>query len=338
MGRYSDYHPTPATRDYMTKIPGFMDQVGTDIDELAAGKADANHSHGTGGEVVSIGAPDARPAVTDGFIHSEPGASADETALVILNADGSERARAIMNTDIQSIIPKGFISGLYPVYRDTSSIDVAPGVVTIGGQVYELPSAVTLSPTLTGSSWHFIYVKAAPASPTLTASDFTVSTTAPTRSADGWYDTDGNRCVGFFWTTSAPAIADFECSGGWFHFTSTCPAIINSSSPPTSLTTAKANAPVNPATIEVTVHGQDNGNQNTTIHIHSGSTTTLNNPLHRIMQSSGGATWSMISGSMVVTTDASGNISYCAYNGGVTAIDALYIYLQGVQLPIGMGG
>ena len=261
MGRYSDYHPTPATRDYMTKIPGFMDQVGADIDELAEGKADANHSHGTGGEVVSIGAADARPAVTDGFIHSEPGASADETALVILNADGTERARAIMNTGAQTItgslsVPtptapehaankgyvdgravKGFITGLYPVYKNTSSIDVAPGVVTIGGQVYELPSAVTLSPTLTASSWHFIYVKAAPAGSTLTASDFTVSTTAPTRSVDGWYDTDGNRCAGFFYANSTPAIHAFEVFGGWWAFT-TPRRVVATTSVPTSPTTA----------------------------------------------------------------------------------------------------
>ena len=62
-------------------------------DALIAAKADADHTHGAGGAVAGIGVSANRPAVAEGYIHSET----DTGKVVVLKADGAlnyELARA----------------------------------------------------------------------------------------------------------------------------------------------------------------------------------------------------------------------------------------------------
>ncbi len=89
MADYSAYVAKFADRakNWGASLRSWVVQVGSDL----AGKADADHSHGAGGEVVGIGLSTNRPAVSDGYIHSET----DKDQLAVLNADGSVRYQVV---------------------------------------------------------------------------------------------------------------------------------------------------------------------------------------------------------------------------------------------------
>jgi hypothetical protein len=75
---------SPGVSGWGSNFLGFLTKCRDTVDDLYTGKADADHSHGAGGEVISIGTSDARPAVANGYIHSET----DEGQLAVLDASG----------------------------------------------------------------------------------------------------------------------------------------------------------------------------------------------------------------------------------------------------------
>ena len=94
MADYSAYVAKFADRakNWGASLRSWVVQVGSDL----AGKADADHSHGAGGEVVGIGLSTNRPAVSDGYIHSET----DTDQLAVLNADASLRYRVPCSDEV----------------------------------------------------------------------------------------------------------------------------------------------------------------------------------------------------------------------------------------------
>ncbi len=234
---------------------------------------------------------------------------------------------------------RGFIMGVYPLYGDGSSIKIAPGVLELGGEGFKLPTAATLSPTLSGDSWHFIYVKAAPAGPTLTASDFIVSTTAPTQGAEGWYDTDGNRCIGFFYAEATPAIVPFVVSQNFFLFETPRQIYYSTSPPGGTLTSVATGFPIGNTEVLVNAQGYDSASDRVSVHIESGWVSTLYNDSWAAAQvKAGGASQVRAScAPFPVQTDTSGNIKFWCRDSTNGAIDQLEIRLWGVGIPQGMG-
>lgn len=121
LAKLRDY--TPGFTEWLPLMNKVLDTLGTAISELFTNKADADHTHGAGGQVMGIGDAGARPALVAGFLHSEPGASAEAAALVMLNADGT--ARAAMVTDRAPLA----MGSLLPDDQASAESDMAAGAL-----------------------------------------------------------------------------------------------------------------------------------------------------------------------------------------------------------------
>ncbi len=117
----------------------------------------------------------------------------------------------------------GLRRGMDFEYASASSISMAAGFVEINGQVCTLEAAATL--TLSGisaSEKRFLYFSVPSRGTTLSASEFSHSTTAPSRDhakGGGWYDASGDkRCVGWIPVDDSGDLRPVRVAGGWMYF------------------------------------------------------------------------------------------------------------------------
>ena len=116
-------------------------------------------------------------------------------ALKVLSVNAGESDTEWVNT-----VVRGYHSGMEYTWGSASSFTLAAGSIEINGVEYTASSTITKSGIsgLSNSTFYYIYA-AAPASGTaLSATEITLSSTAPTFDAtkNGWYDAGGTkRCL-----------------------------------------------------------------------------------------------------------------------------------------------
>ncbi len=222
--------------------------------------APAVHSHdGLGGEVMGIGTSDARPAVVNGYIlsatdteqiemiddsgnliaaaamqgkplplgvqASDPDTAANEIRIYAKDADG--QAAFFMRQESNGpVIPisgvsLGYRSGCIVGYYDSTTLLVGGGEIEINGRSYLISSMLTKTLSgLSNSTWHYVFASAPASGRTLSASEITYSSTAPTVShakAAKYYNAAGTgRLIGAFRTDGSGNVEPFVAAAdGW---------------------------------------------------------------------------------------------------------------------------
>lgn len=133
-----------------------------------------------------------------------------------------------------------------PQYYSTTQIIIPKGDIEINGDIYIVGSDITITPTLTASVWHYVYVSVPSSGIYLSSSDITVSTTSPTfnSSKRAYYDgTNAKRCIGVFRTTSDPYIYKWSENGSNYYDLYTSIGILSTTSPATTSTAISSGGP-----------------------------------------------------------------------------------------------
>lgn len=119
-------------------------------------------------------------------------------------------------------INAAFSSGVQKIrtsWVSATQIKFDKGVIDIQGTLYELPAQITITPTVAASSNYIVYVTAPGSGTTLTATEFSVSTTQPTEDLPNRAWMNGNdRAICAFRTDGSANIEWFEMTGQ--HYTS----------------------------------------------------------------------------------------------------------------------
>jgi hypothetical protein len=205
----------------------FLANLKAALENLAATKADADHSHGGSGEVISIGTSDARPAVADGYVHAETDALSGTGQIVMLDAAGGLKNAALMSGGDNTVtgtlsLPVGTAgehgarvdqlasrqAGFMTVwadYKNSSTVTISAGNVEINGSLYSVDAAFDHVVSPSGDAWYWVMAAEPSSDSALTDTEITSTTTSPTYDAakDGYYSADGSkRCIGFVLSVS----------------------------------------------------------------------------------------------------------------------------------------
>jgi len=224
-------------------------------------------------------------------------------------------------------------------YLSSSQVRIPIGEVEINGVIYEVTAVLDLTPTLTASTWHFVFVEAPASGTTVTASEVSVSTTAPTYDAakGGWYDAGGTkRGIGVFWVNSTPEVAPWSCFGGKYSL-HTPLTILSTTAPAITPTAVGAAAPaLGNLTVEVNLRGYTSTLQYLSIWVIDGDSAYstsdhATSPCHAQTPAAAGS-YLGATGRAKAITDSSGNIKYWANDAALNTT----IKLMGFELPAGL--
>lgn len=131
---------------------------------------------------------------------------AGDDSVFIYDQSGTQNARATINA-IFSLALKGYKAGLAISWVSGTQVKVGVGVAHIEStdSLVQLTSEQTLTPSLSASSFHYIYLTS--------TGTVEVSTTAPAAPYYGFARSktsdSSRRCIGFFLTDSSSSIQNF---------------------------------------------------------------------------------------------------------------------------------
>lgn len=149
-----------------------------------------------------------------------PNPGTGETTVAATAADLRQNSAWIAKLVVAGI-NAAFSSGVQKIrtsWQSATGFYVDKGVVDIQGSLYELPARLTITPGgLSASTSYYIYVTAPGSGTTLTSSEFSVSTTAPTEDLTnrGWYN-GNDRCIGWMRVDGSGNIQKFTISGNLY--------------------------------------------------------------------------------------------------------------------------
>ncbi len=229
-------------------------------------------------------------------------------------------------------LPLGYLQRPKFSYIDADTITIGPGVYHHSGtteQIVYWNSTLTFDSTDTGSQWYYLYLDDSAivthADPLLTASEFCISTTAPTWSdaKHGWYN-GLDRCI-FACYVQSGTIQEFSHDGGDYVRYETGFTESEFPTDPSSETTVTLTIPAFCTKAMVSITGLSGANGNLAYVMPS----TGNDGLYEIAGGTGG-----FGGSMICFTNSSRQVfvGLADYTGTQT----LFMQTRGFFFPTGI--
>lgn len=205
-----------------------------------------------GGDITAIGSCDSG-ACTDANIAS----------LDLGDMDLSITGTFVVGTIYGNVAPKGYISGVYPMYTDSDTVHIQVGLGECNGNFFNVTGTIQhdMTSLAAGEDYHYIYVDDSASSyPTPTIID---ATTEPTWSDSklGFYN-GNDRCVGAVWSPDASATVLSYMVNPELYFTylgTNMKQVVTDQNPTGIWTKAEATAdiPVNAIKVYVRVYDAD---------------------------------------------------------------------------------